>query len=349
MRVMTTTIGAYPKPGYAPVPNWFDLGDARRAAPTAYYDRILDPERDDFTELLDRATVEVVHEQDGLGIDIPTDGEIQREHYVYYHCRHLAGFDFEELTKRVMRHGSWAARVPTVTGPIEARAPFLPRDWQIAQGATDKPVKITVPGPLTIIDSTADAHYHDERSLAFALADAINVEVLRLAAAGCRWIQVDEPVFARAPARALSFGIDALGRCFAGLEDDVRKVVHICCGYPAALDQDDYPKADRQSYVALAGALDDAPVDVVSIEDAHRKNDLSLLERFERTTIILGLIDISRTRVETVEEIAGRLSQALHHIDLERLMAAPDCGLTMLPAALVRRKLANLVAAAEIA
>ncbi len=349
MAILTTTIGAYPKPDYTPVPNWFDLGEARREAPTEIYDRLVDPNRGDHAALLDRATAEVVREQDELGIDIPTDGEIRREHYVYYHCRHLDGFDFEELTRRVMRHGSWAARVPTVTGPIAAGAPFLPRDWQVAQAATERPVKMTVPGPLTIIDSTADDFYRDERELAFALADAINVEVLRLASAGCRWIQVDEPVFARSPGRALAFGIDALARCFLGLEADVEKVVHVCCGYPAALDQDDYPKADRESYFTLADALEGAPVDAVSIEDAHRNNELALLERFVRTKVILGVVDISKTSVEPVEQISERLSGALRHIDPDRLIAAPDCGLTMLPRTLVKRKLANLVAGAAIA
>jgi len=349
MAILTTTIGAYPKPDYAPVPNWFDLGETRREAPTEVYDRLVDPDQGDFVALLDRATEEVVREQDALGLDIPTDGEARREHYVYYHCRHLVGFDFDELTRRVMRHGSWAARVPTVTGPITASEPFLPRDWRVAQAVTEKPVKITVPGPLTIVDSTADSFYRDEKELAFALADAINVEVLRLASAGCRWIQVDEPVFARAPDRALAFGIEALARCFEGLETDVQKVVHICCGYPAALDQEDYPKADRQSYFALADALEAAPVDAISIEDAHRKNDLSLLERFGSTKVILGLVDISKTRVEGVEEISDRISDALNHIDSQRLIAAPDCGLTMLPRALAKRKLTNLVAAASIA
>ena len=101
--------------------------------------------------------------------------------------------------------------------------------------------------------------------------------------------------------------------------------------------------------LALADALNAAPVDAVSIEDAHRKNDLSLLERFDRTKIVLGVINIANTRVEETEEIADRLSDALNHVDPARLIAAPDCGLTMLPRALVRRKLANLVAAAAIA
>ena len=143
-----------------------------------------------------------------------------------------------------MREGAWRARVPTVVGPLSAGAPFLAEDWRKAQAVTDCPVKITVPGPLTIIDSTADAFYDDPQRLAMALADVLNVEIRRLAEAGCQWIQVDEPVFARQPQRALDFGIEALARCFHEVPGQTRRAVHICCGYPSKLDDEDYAKAD---------------------------------------------------------------------------------------------------------
>ena len=347
MPIPTTTIGAYPKPRYAPVPNWFDLREQRLEAPTELYDRIVDPGHVDHTVLLDEATREIVREQGELGIDIPTDGEIRREHYVYYHLRHLDGVDFVNLTKRAMRDGAWTARVPTIAGPIRAGEAFLTRDWQVAQTVTDRPVKLTVPGPLTIIDSTADIHYRNDRALALALAAALNVEIRRLAEAGCTWIQVDEPVFARKPDRALDYGVEALEACFKGVEPAVNKVVHICCGYPAELDQQNYPKADREAYLTLADALETSTVDVVSIEDAHRHNDLALFERFCRTKVILGLVDISRTQIETPEAIVSRLRQVLAHIDAEQVIAGPDCGLTMLPRELAKDKLTALVEAAR--
>lgn len=347
MPLLTTTIGAYPKPDYASVPGWFEIRDRHRANPTEAYSAFLEDTPGNAHADLDRATREVVREQTAIGIDVPTDGEIRREHYIYYHLRHLRGFDFEHLTASVMRDGSWEANVPTVVGPLAAGAEFLVRDWKLAQAETGRPIKITVPGPLTIMDSTADAHYRDDRKLAFALADALNVEIRRLAEAGCTWIQVDEPVFARKPERALDIGVEALGRCFAGVSAPVNRVVHICCGYPSELDQEDYPKADQQSYFALAGAIEDAPVDAVSIEDAHRHNDLKLLERFRTTKVILGVIGIARTRIEPVEEITARLAQALNHIDAERLIAGPDCGLIMLDRPTAMAKLKNLVAAAK--
>ena len=348
MPLLTTTIGSYPKPDYVPVANWFDIRKASAQwDPTLAYDEFLKQRSAAADAMLDRGTQEVVRDQVAAGIDIPTDGEVRREHYIYYHCRHLVGFDFADLTRKSMRAGSWTARVPTVTGPIRAGAPFLPADWRAAQAVTDRPVKITVPGPLTIIDSTADAHYGDERRLAMALAEAINQEVRALAAAGCRWIQIDEPVLARYPDKALDLGIEALARCFHGIAAPAMRAVHVCCGYPAKLDLETYPKADNDAYFRLADALERAPLDAISLEDAHRHNDLALLERFPTKTIILGVVAIARTRIETVEEIRERLKSALQHIDPARLIAAPDCGMIMLDQPTARRKLEALASAAH--
>jgi len=352
MPIRTTTIGSYPKPDYVPLQDWYHAkpeGDrgVHPTDPTRLYAEFekARTERDD--ELLDRGTQEVVREQAELGIDVPTDGEVRRDHYVYYHLRALSGFDFERTTERAMRAGGWTAAVPTVRGPIEHRRHFLRHDWRTAQAATDRPVKITVPGPMTIAGSTADDHYGDERALGAALGDALNQEIRDLAEAGCPWIQVDEPLFARHPDKALEFGMDNLARCLHRLPEGTNTAVHVCCGYPAELDQQDYPKADPGAYLELAEALDDAPVGAVSLEDAHRPNDLRLLERYRRTTVILGLVEVASTRLEPVDAIRGRLSQALEHIDPHRLMAAPDCGLVMLPRALAVDKLRNLVAAAR--
>ena len=175
---------------------------------------------------------------------------------------------------------------------------------------------------MTIADSVANEFYPDPRSLGQALAEALNAEVRDLAAAGCRNIQVDEPVFARKPRQTLEYGIEHLERVFHGVPDGVQRIVHMCCGYPSALDVTDYPKADPQAYFRIAGAMDDASIDAVSIEDAHRHNDLSLLERYTRTTVLLGVVDVGRSRVEPVDEIAQRLGQAIEHIDPRRLVAA---------------------------
>jgi 5-methyltetrahydropteroyltriglutamate--homocysteine methyltransferase len=343
--LLTTTIGSYPKPDYLSFPTF----RPKQSDPTGAYSDYLRGRTAEDEARVRQATAEVVRHQVEAGVEVPTDGEVPREHYLYYHLRHLDGFDFQALTERPMRNAHWAARVPTVTGPVRPRAHFLPDDWRVAQAATRRPVKMTVPGPLTIMDSVADAHYRDERALGAALADALNFELRALAEAGCPYLQVDEPVFAREPERALAYGLEHLERCFHKVPPQVRRVVHICCGYPAALDLEDYPKADPQAYFRLADGLDRAAVDAVSLEDAHRHNDLRLLERFPRTEVILGVVAIARSRVEPVDEIVERLRAALGHIDRERLVAAPDCGLAMLHRDTVHRKLSNMVAAAQAA
>ena len=131
---------------------------------------------------------------------------------------------------------------------------------------------------MTVTDSLANAFYPDPRTQGLALAEVLNAEVRGLAAAGYRYIQVDEPVFARKPQQALDYGIENLERVFHGVPEDLQCIAHMCCGYPSALDTPDYPKADPQAYFRIAGAMDEAAIDAVSIEDAHRPNDLSLLE-----------------------------------------------------------------------
>lgn len=356
-RLLTTTIGAFPKPGCTPIGDWFPDPDDPGAAAQgegllkrwqrAGYEQRLVQAGEAAEEGFVKAIEEVVRDQVDAGIDIPTDGEVRRENYIFYQCRHLHGIDFEHLTEKVARDGAFTARVPTITGAVAPRELILARDWRIAQRVTDRPVKITLPGPMTIADSMANEFYPDPRALGQALAEALNAEVRDLAEAGCRNIQVDEPVFARKPRQTLEYGIEHLERVFHGVPDGVQRIVHMCCGYPSALDVADYPKADPQAYFRIADAMDDASIDAVSIEDAHRHNDLSLLERYARTTVLLGVVDVGRSRVEPVGEIAQRLGQAIEHIDPRRLVAAPDCGLGLLGRDLAVRKLSNLCAAAH--
>ena len=242
---------------------------------------------------MDRATAEVVSDQIACGVDLPTDGEVRRENYVHYQCRHFDGFDFENLTKRVLRNGAYVAELPTIRGPVKARGEsVLVRDWQVAEAAAGRPVKITLPGPMTISDTTADEFYKDPARQADELAVALNAEVRALAEAGCRFIQIDEPVFARKPDAALDFGVATLARCFEGVPKSVTRVMHMCCGYPNRLDDTDYPKADPASYLRVARAVDGI-VDQVSIEDAHRHNPAELFALFERATLIVGFVRVA--------------------------------------------------------
>jgi 5-methyltetrahydropteroyltriglutamate--homocysteine methyltransferase len=344
--MLTTTIGAYPKPDFVPIQDWFGRpGGPDTPEPTAGYAKTMAAHAGNIAAILGRAAREVVAEQVELGVDIPTDGEIGRENFIHYHCRHLAGISFDALTETRRRDGE--VLLPTITGPIQAGPAFLVHDWQIAQSATRRPVKITVPGPLTIGLHVADEHYRDPRLRGAALADALNVEIRRLADAGCPAIQVDEPALARQVEDALAFGIEHLERCFHKVPRATERVVHVCCGYPDRLDAEDYPKAPQSAYLDLAPVLDEAAIDAVSIEDAHRPNDLALLERFARIKVQLGVIAIARSRLEEVEAVRARLAAALGHIDPHRLLAAPDCGLGLLGRDLARHKLRVLCEAAH--
>lgn len=351
MALRTTCIGAYPKPDDLPVQDWFQIDEGLTSgsgAITRRYTEVMSVADAETEALLVKATRSAVEDQIACGIDIPTDGEQRRENYIHYHCRHLEGFDFDNLTKTVLRDGAYSAELPTITGKILPRGDhFLDRDFEIAQSFADRPLKITVPGPTTIMDTTVDHFYRNERQLAFDLADALNFEIRALAEAGCRYIQVDEPLFARNVERALDFGVECLDRCFDGVPDDVTRVMHMCCGYPEHLDDKHYHKADPASYFQLAQAVDQSSIDQISIEDAHRYNDLSLLEKFQSSTVILGAVAIAQSRLEPVGQIVERLQAALRHIDPGRLVAAPDCGLAMLGRELAIQKLRNISEAAR--
>ncbi len=348
MTLLTTTIGAYPKPDYVTVPDWFKsvLGPDTDK-PTSDWQGAVDALGGKAEEIFVRGTREAIEDQIQCGIDIPTDGEIRRENYIHYHCRHLAGIDFDNLTNKALRNGAYSAELPTIIGPVKARERFLPHDWNVAQSFTEAPVKITMPGPMTMSDTLADAYYNDAAKLGAAFAEALNNEVLALAEAGCTNIQIDEPLFARKPDAALAYGMENLERAFHGCPEHVTRTVHMCCGYPDRLDNPDYPKASPDAYFTLAQAIDDSSIMAVSIEDAHRPNDLALLEKFQATHVIFGVVAIAKSRVETIDEIRQRLESALDHIDSHRLIAAPDCGLGLLGRERAVAKLKNLCSAAH--
>ncbi len=345
MGLLTTTIGAYPKPKYVSLPDWF--GNLDTPTPTKGWAEAKDAMGENANLIITKGTHEAVIDQVNAGIDIPTDGEIARENYIHYHCRHLEGIDFINLTEKTLRTGNYSSHLPTVRSEVKIRDLFLAKDWERAQKATDRPVKITMPGPLTVADTVADKYYGDQKVLGTAIAEALNKEVLSLASSGCKHIQIDEPLFARYPEKAIEFGIENLERSFHNCPNSVNKTTHICCGYPDKIDVINYPKAPLESYFKIADALEDSLLDTISIEDAHRNNDLVLLEHFKTTNIILGVVTIAKSKVESVEKIRTRLKKSLEHIDYNRLVAAPDCGLGILGREIAIKKMQNLSEAAH--
>ncbi|MDA9930716.1 cobalamin-independent methionine synthase II family protein [Alphaproteobacteria bacterium] len=348
-KLPTTVIGSFPKPDYLPIRDWFDSardnGTMNAPSVTRNYSQYSTSDEDEA--LFVRAAEEVIALQVEAGIDVPTDGEVRRENYIHYHCRHVSGFDFADLEHRVLRDGAYETDLPAIRGKVRHEmAPYSVHDFRASQRVSSRDVKFTMPGPLTIMDTTADCFYEDRPRLAADLAATVNKEILALADAGCKIIQVDEPLFARQVDDAMSFGLEGLDRCFHKVPAHVTRAVHICCGYPDYLDDEDYKKADPSSYHALAGAMDDLDFHQVSIEDAHCCNDLELLELFSQKSVIFGSVAVARSRVETIDEVIERLGLALMHIDRDRLVVAPDCGLGMLTRDLAVAKLKVMCAAA---
>tara|TARA_Y100000768_G_scaffold306842_1_gene240858 strand:+ start:414 stop:1466 length:1053 start_codon:yes stop_codon:yes gene_type:complete len=347
--MLTTVIGAYPKPNYLKITDWFNAsGGTDTQFPTKFYNDEIKQMGNEAETLFLRATKEIIHDQQECGVDIITDGEVRRENYIHYHCRHLAGIDFDNLTEKVARTGNYKCWLPTITSKISAKDPFLVDEWTYNQSLSDNPIKVTIPGPMTITDTISNTYYKSDEEMGYDLAMAINTEIKRLADAGCKYIQVDEPLFARKPENALAFGIKNLEKCFEGvIQNDLEKITHICCGYPDKLDAIDYPKAPLDSYKKIAKALDASKIDSVSIEDAHRYNDLTLLKDFEHTKIIFGIIKIASSKIETVEEVELRIKNSLKFISQEQLIVAPDCGLGHLTRELAMKKLKIMTLAAK--
>ena len=349
----TTTIGSFPKPSFVPIRDWFDLARQKGAMDTIettlQYNLDILKNKDNHESLFLKATKEILDIQLRAGVSIPTDGEVRRENYIHYHCRHLAGFDFINLEQRILRDGAYETELPAIRSKImHLGKNYSVHDFIASQSLTPSQIKFTLPGPLTIMDTTADCFYDDRPKLNAVLADSINKEILALIEAGCRHIQVDEPLFARSVKDALDFGMEGLERCFHGVPKSVSKIVHMCCGYPEHVDDFDYKKADHLSYHQLSKAIDEAAFDQISIEDKHCCNDLNLLEKFQHKTVIFGSIAIASSNLETVDEVVDRLKAAIEHIDRNRLVVAPDCGLGLLSSKLAEEKLRVMCQAAAL-
>lgn len=328
---------------------------------------------------LRRATEEVIRFQVSCGLhDVVTDGEVRRENYVTALCRNIEGIQFNNLKQYNLRgHADCQSALPTVCGKVSWKgSPAFSEDdesltnvegqvdvaaeWRVAQRIADKVagemlggkklwVKYTLPGPMTIVKHVPNEFYEKDEDLARDLAYIVRDRVKELVDAGCRYVQIDEPPFARQPERALAWGIDLLDICFAGVPEGVQREVHICCGYPEYLDDHDYEKAPLDSYLQLAPKLETSKaIDAVSLEDAHRHNDLSkLLPIFKTTKVILGLVKIANSAIEEQNAIETRIQEALKYIHPSLLIIAPDCGLGFLQEHMIRPKLTAMCGAAR--
>ena len=350
--LITTVVGSFPKPNYLPIEDWFDAARNKQGMNTSKITRLYTDynknKNPNDENLFVKAAKDIINLQISAGIMIPTDGEVRRENYIHYHCRYLDGFDFDNLEFHVWRDGAYKSHLPAIRNKVlHSRNSYSVHDFNASQNVSPVPLKFTLPGPLTIMDTAVDCYYFNRPKLNYDLADTVNKEILALVDAGCTFIQVDEPLFARQVDDALSFGMEGIDRCFHKVPKNVTKILHMCCGYPDYLDDMHYKKADPESYFTLAKHIDVISVDQISIEDAHCCNDLSLLECFKNATVILGSIAIAKSQIETVEDVESRIRKALEHIDKNRLVIAPDCGLGLLSSNLAEAKLKVMCEAAS--
>ena len=286
----------------------------------------------------DDATILAIRDQERAGLDIITDGEMRRESYSNRFATALDGVDIDNPGTALDRSGH-PNPVPRVTGPIKRRHPVQVRDVKFLRANTDRPIKITVPGPFTMSQQAQDDYYKDEVALGLDYAAAVNEEIKDLFAAGADIVQVDEPYMQARPEKARKHGVRVLDRALEGVTGTT--AVHICFGYAAVIHE-------RPPAYSFLPEFEASKVKQISIETAQAKLDCAILEQLPSKTILLGVLDLSDMRVETPQMVAARIRRALPHIPPERIVVAPDCGLKYLPRQVAYGKMAAMVAGAAV-
>ena len=331
----TTIAGSLPKPFWLAEPNtlW---------APWRHAGAELDVAKRDATLLALKA-------QEDAGIDIVTDGEQARQHFVHGFLEQIEGVDFARRVTMGIRNNRYNAEVPTVTGPLLRVRSVHRFEAEIARAHTRGQLKFTLPGPMTIVDTIADGHYGDKVSLAMAFARLLNEEARELAAIGVDVIQFDEPAFNVYMDEVTQWGIAALHRAAEGLR--CKTAVHICYGYgiKANIDWKESLGAEWRQYEAIFPALAASHIDQVSVECAGAKVPIELLALLEGKDVLLGVVDVAGEHVETPEEIAATIERALPFVPLERLYPCTNCGMAPMDRSVAIGKLAALGAGAALA
>jgi 5-methyltetrahydropteroyltriglutamate--homocysteine methyltransferase len=346
-RVLTALVGSYPKPRYVYPRSGRSLLDSFGFA---FDHRRVEVGAAEFAKLLDRAALNAIRDQDRAGIDLVTDGEERRGHYVLHIVNRLRGVDARNLKPISMRAGTSRQNAPRVVGTLGRDEPLLVDEFRFTQEHARGTAKIGLPGPSTVADCVADeCSRGDRRRLAYDYADAIRDDVAALSEAGCTVVLFDDPVLLRHPDAAQAWGLAALERCFAGLEERATFVVHICRGYPnKPLERMGVSyKANKDYYRDVLTWLSQSRLDVVSIEGAASHLDLSVLSAIGSKTVMLGVLDVGENDVERVESLTARAVEALRFVPREQLILAPDCGMLELTRASARQKLVNLALAAR--
>lgn len=327
----TSLVGSYPQPEWlvdreklrGRLPPRVRAADLWKVAP------------EQLRDAQDAATLAAIRDQEQAGLSIITDGEIRRESYSNFFVLALDGVDVDNPGSALDRNGN-PMPVPRVAGPISRREHILRRDAEFLRSATDRKIKVTVPGPFTMAQQAQNDHYGSEEEVAFAFADVVRQEVTELFAAGVDIVQLDEPWMESRAEQARAYGIETLHRALDGVGGTT--VLHICFGYPL------FVPGHKRSYRFLP-ELAAAPVDQISIETAQAQLDLEVLEQLQDKTIVLGVIALDSDDVEDAETVTARIERALPHT--KNLVAAPDCGMKYLTRDAAFGKLQSLVKGAS--
>jgi 5-methyltetrahydropteroyltriglutamate--homocysteine methyltransferase len=330
----TTIAGSLPKPSWLAEPGmlwapWRLEGEA-----------LVEAKRD--------ATLLALKLQEDAGIDIVSDGEQSRQHFVHGFLEAIDGIDFDRRVRMGIRNNRYEALVPTVAGKLRRSRPAHAWEAAIARTHTSRRLKFTLPGPMTIVDTVADAHYGDRALMAMAFAELLNEEAKELAALGVDVIQFDEPAFNVYLDEVVQWGIAALHRAAEGLS--CKTAVHICYGYgiPANIDWKSGLGAEWRQYERIFPALAASRIDQVSLECAGSHVPIELLALLQGKDVLLGAVDVASNDAETREQVAATIERALRFVPAERLFPCTNCGMAPLDRNLTGRKLAALAAGAAL-
>jgi 5-methyltetrahydropteroyltriglutamate--homocysteine methyltransferase len=287
-------------------------------------------------------------EQEAAGIDIVSDGEQFRVHFVHGFLPRLEGIDWAKKTRMGIRDNRYVVEVPTVTGPVRRPGPVHGDEVRFVRAYTDRKLKVTLPGPMTICDTIADAHYGRRADMAMAFAALLNEEALELEAIGADVVQFDEPAFNVFLADVKDWGIAALERAAEGLR--CKTAVHICYGYgiEANIRWKETLGAEWRQYEEIFPALNASRIDQVSLECANSHVPLELLALLPDKELLLGAIDVATLAIETPEQVAAVIRAAMRHVDAARILPCTNCGMAPLPRAVAAGKLQALGAGAAL-
>jgi 5-methyltetrahydropteroyltriglutamate--homocysteine methyltransferase len=330
----TTVVGSYPQPDWLVDRTLLGKGVPRVRLESMW--RIPEPF---LAQAQDDATIVAIRDMERAGIDTISDGEIRRESYSNRFATALDGVDVREPAVITDRYGN-QTRVPRVVGRIRRIRPVELSDMQFLRRNTDRPAKMTLPGPFTMAQQARNEFYRDVEEMAMDFAAAVNEEARELEAAGADVIQLDEPWLRNDPEGARRYAVPAINRALAGLT--VPTAIHLCFGYAAVV------RHQKPTGYSFLPQLAESHAQQISIEAAQPRLDLGVLADLAGKTIILGVIDLGDASVETADQVAARIRAGLDRVSPDRLVPAPDCGMKYLPRATAFGKLRALSEGARL-